>query len=156
MKLPIYLIGVLAGTTIAYPGMGNLLRELVKRQADDKPVRMIGDLVERATSDVGSQIQDCLTGAITCQLLTPKVRTPEPIKSLQANIYSHTLHQTSTVRPVPQIHVAYGIISRVTWWPCSPIATARVMILHGQQSDWDFTMRARGLRPADLAVQMAA
>jgi len=135
MKLRLCFIGVLAGTTIAYPGMGNLLKELIKRQADDTPVRMIGDLVERATSDVGSLIQDCLTGGVSCQLLTPKVSTSNPITSFQADKCSHMLHQTSTVQPARQIHVASGITSKMTWWACSQTVTARAMILHEQQSD---------------------
>jgi hypothetical protein len=75
MKLSLYLTGVLLGTTLAYPGMGNLIREILKRQADDTKVQMIGDLVERATSDVATSVESCLSGAISCQDLTPNVCT---------------------------------------------------------------------------------
>jgi hypothetical protein len=87
MKLTLYLIGVLAGAALAYPGMGNLIRELAHRQADDTTVQMIGDLVQRATTDVGTQIENCLTGAISCQDLTPKVTTLISIGSGQADFY---------------------------------------------------------------------
>jgi hypothetical protein len=88
MKLTLYLIGALAGTALAYPGMGNLIRELARRQADDTTVQMIGDLVQRATTDVGSQIENCLTGAISCQDLTPKVSTFTAIRFVQADFYA--------------------------------------------------------------------
>lgn len=75
MKLSLYLTGVLAGTALTFPGMGDLMRKLAERQASGAPpVEMIGDLVQGATTPVGNQVKNCLLGSGPCQDLTPKVR----------------------------------------------------------------------------------
>ncbi len=81
MKPTIYLIGVLGGTALAFPGINNLMRELAKRQAAGAPApEMIGDLIQGATTPVGNQVKDCLLGSGSCQDSTPKVKPlPEHI-----------------------------------------------------------------------------
>src|SRR4051794_12156860 len=77
MKFSLFLLAATAGTSLAYPGMGNLMRELAERQATSPPnvtIEMIGDLQQGATTTVGNQIKNCLLGTGPCQDLTPKVR----------------------------------------------------------------------------------
>jgi hypothetical protein len=73
MKLTLYLIGVLAGTALAYPGMGNLIRELANRQSGNTAIELIGDLIQGATTAVGQLVENCLLGTISCQVFAAKV-----------------------------------------------------------------------------------
>ena len=77
MKLSLFLANVLAGTALAYPGMGDLMRELAERQATTPTPapEMIGDLIQGATTPVGNQVKNCLLGTGRCQDTTPKVRS---------------------------------------------------------------------------------
>jgi len=66
----------------AYPGMGNMMSEVkhiaakTKRHldgGDEPPAEMIGDLINGATTPVGTLIQQCLLGQIDCYDDSPKV-----------------------------------------------------------------------------------
>jgi hypothetical protein len=117
MKISLYLVAVAAGTTLAYPGVGNLLLELAKRQTTTPTPELIGDLIAGATTSVGNQVKNCLLGTAPCQDLTPKVSphtfpTPNSAK-LTACVSRHTNRQISTASRVSsKTPAASGITSK--------------------------------------------
>ena len=81
----IYILA-LAGTALAYPGMGKLMGELLERQGGPTPQPvMIGDLVLGATSPVGNEVQKCLLGTFSCENLTPKASVSIYVEIIQIN-----------------------------------------------------------------------
>jgi hypothetical protein len=75
MKLSVVLLALSAGGTYAFPGMRNLMVDLMKRQAPPTvPEPLFGDLATKgATTPVGTAILNCINGTAACQNLDPKV-----------------------------------------------------------------------------------
>jgi hypothetical protein len=76
-------VAAVASSTLAYPGMKNIAREirhLAKRDLDDGTVPMIGDLATKGnTTAVGTLIKNCLEGQIDCYLATNNVNLRAPV-----------------------------------------------------------------------------
>src|SRR5258708_2500503 len=78
MRSIFIVLGGLAQTLCAFPGMHGLVRDLMKRQAPPViPEPLIGDLATKgATTPVGNAVLKCINGTgidEPCQNLEPKV-----------------------------------------------------------------------------------
>lgn len=57
-----------------FPGMDILLNDIRRRQSTSGTSEMIGDLIDGATTAVGRQVRECITGAGSCENQDQKVR----------------------------------------------------------------------------------
>lgn len=57
-----------------FPGMDILLNDIRSRQSTTGTSEMIGDLIDGATTAVGRQVRECITGAGSCENQDQKVR----------------------------------------------------------------------------------
>ena len=83
------LLALSAGGTYAFPGMRQLMVDLMKRQAPPNiPEPLIGDLATKgATTPVGTAVLNCINGTAACQNLDPKVY----VNHQKRNIYMLTI-----------------------------------------------------------------
>ncbi|KAL4936409.1 hypothetical protein BDV06DRAFT_233436 [Aspergillus oleicola] len=54
-------------TAAAFPDMDSVLSDIDRRQSDSPTTEMIGDLSDRATTEVGRRVRDCIAGTQTCE-----------------------------------------------------------------------------------------
>lgn len=62
-----------------FPGMDILLNDIRRRQSISGTSEMIGDLTDGATTAVGRQVRECITGAGSCENQEEKVRPLLPL-----------------------------------------------------------------------------
>lgn len=106
MKLALYLTSVLAGTTVAFPGIGELMRKPSERQAPNTTIEMIGDLVQGATTAVGNQVKNCLLSTGPCQDPSPKVCDNFCNLRILVLMFVTDIQSSSTSQPfLPQRHL---------------------------------------------------
>lgn len=67
------------GITSGFPGMDILLNDIGRRQSTSGTSEMIGDLIDGATTAVGRQVRECITGAGSCENQDEKVRLLSPL-----------------------------------------------------------------------------